>query len=153
MSRSSRKHRNARPARVAPQETRRKIEKLRDGLPIARRERYFGERRQFADELPPSRMVLPDDFIRDYQEAYSRVDGRPAEVVQRLPRNRNHGDLRKSHLQEALHSYFEDSPRLVSECVRRQKRRRVLFALQRTHKGSGRGKRHNWTELSKVRCV
>lgn len=153
MSRSSRKRRNSHPAPLASPETRRKIEKLRDGLPIARRERYFGERRQFADELPPSRMVLPDDFIGNYQEAYSRVDGRPAQIVQGLPRNRNNRDLRESHLQETLHSYFEDSPRLVSECVRRQERRRVLFALQRTHKGSGRGKRHNWTELSKVRCV
>lgn len=129
----------------------RKTENLRDRLPVARRERHYDERRQF--DLPPSKLEMPDDFARDYQEIYTRVDGRPADVVQGLPRNRNNVRVRESNLQEALHAYFQDSPELVSECERRARRRRVLFALQRTRKGSGSGKKHNWTELSKVRCV
>lgn len=152
MSRSSRRNRRATPYPVAPQETRRKLENLRDGLPIARARRQYDLARQF-DPLPPSRLEMPDDFTRNYQEAYSRVDGRPADVVQGLPRNRNNVRMRESNLQEALHAYFQDSPQLVSECERRSRRRRVLFALQRTRKGAGRGKKHRWTELSKVRCV
>lgn len=152
MSRSSRKHRRVTPVSVAPQETHRKLENLRDGLPIARARRQYDLARQFVP-LPPSRLEMPDDFARNYQEIYTRVDGRPADVVQGLPRNRNNVRVRESNLQEALHAYFQDSPELVSECERRTRRRRVLFALQRTRKGSGSGKKHNWTELSKVRCV
>lgn len=123
---------------------------LRDRLSVARRERHYDERRQF--DLPSSKLELPHDFISDYPPKYSRVDGSSARVRQGLPINRNR-NVRESDLSQPLHSYFQDSPRLVSECVRRQERRRVLFALQRTRKGSGRGKRHNWNDLSKVRCV
>lgn len=152
MARSSHKrHRTA--IHEAPQETRRKIENLRDGLSISRRERQYRERRQFVDELPPSRMEWSYDFAPDYRETYSLVDGRPADIVQGLPRNTNNRDLRKSDLQTAVHDYFQQSPSLVTECQRRARRRRVIFALQRNKKGSGRGKRHRWTELSKVRCV
>lgn len=151
MSRSSRKRRTI-PVSMPPQESRRKLQNLRDGLPIARARRQYDLARQF-DPLPPSRLEMPDVFGRDYQETYTRVDGRPADVVQQLPRNRNLLHVRESHLQEALHAYFQDSPQLVSECERRSRRRSVLFALQRTRKGSGSGKKHRWTELSKVRCV
>lgn len=123
---------------------------LRDRLSVARREWHYDERRQF--DLPPSKLEIPHDLISDYPPEYSRVDGSSARVRQGLPINRNR-NMRESDLSQPLHSYFQDSPRLVSECVRRQERRRVLFALQRTRKGSGRGKRHNWTALSKVRCV
>lgn len=141
MSRRSRRHR-----KVAA----RKTENLRQDLLLARERRQYDRSRQF--DLPPSIMEMSDDFTGDYQETYSRVDGRPASVVQ-LPTNRNNVRLRESHLQEAVHAYFQDSPQLVSECQRRSRRRSVLFALRRTHKGSGRGKEHKWTEMSKVRCV
>lgn len=149
MSRSSRKRRNR--LERSTLQTHRKIENLRDGLPIARARRHLDRARQF--DLPPSRLELPDDIIGSYPETYSLVDGRPAEVVQELPRNRNNVHLRESTVPSALHSYFQDSPQLVTECERRARRRRTLFALQRTRKGSGRGKKHRWTELSKVRCV
>lgn len=152
MRRSSRRRRKVIPVSVAPQETRRKLENLRDGLPIARRERHYDERRQF-DPLPPSRLEMPDDFTRNYQKTYTLVDGRPADVVQRMPRNSNIGRLRESTMQTAVHDYFQESPQLVSECERRARRRRVIFALQRNRKGSAGGKKHRWTELSKVRCV
>lgn len=152
MSRSSRKNHRTSPVGVTPKKTHRKLEKLRDGLPIARRSRHYDERRQFDPPLPPSKLELPDDFTRDFAETYTRIDGAPARVRQGLPPNRNRA-MRESTLQEQVHSYFQESPGLVSECVRRKERRRVLFALQRTRKGSGRGKRHHWDELSKVRCV
>lgn len=153
MSRSSRKHRFVSVISVsdAPQESRRKLQNLRDGLPIARARRQYDRARQF--DLPPSKLELPNDIARDYPEEYTRIDGRPAYVVQGLPRNRNNVRLRESNLQETLHAYFQDSPKLVSECERRSRRRRVLFALSRTRKGSGRGKKHRWTEMSNVRCV
>lgn len=150
MSRSSRKHRTV-PVSEPPQESRRKLQNLRDGLPIARARRQYDRARQF--DLPPSKLELPNDIARDYPEEYTRIDGRPADVVQGLPRNRNNVRLRESNLSQALHAYFQDSPKLVSECERRSRRRRVLFALSRTRKGSGRGKKHRWTEMSKVRCV
>lgn len=145
---SRHKHRN----RERPLVTARKTENLRDRQSVTRRSWHSDERRQF-DPLPPSKLELPDDLVQDYRETYTLVDGRPAEVVQRMPRNANNVHLRESHLSEAVHDYFQESPKLVSECERRARRRRVLFALSRTRKGSGRGKKHRWTELSKVRCV
>lgn len=129
-------------------------ENLRVRPANARRERQYRERRQFDyPDLPPSKLEWSDDFARDYQERYSLVDGRPADVVQQMPRNRNDVHLPESSLFEALHSYFQEPRQLVSECVRRSRRRSVLFALHRTNKGSGRGKKHRWTEKSKVRCL
>lgn len=148
MSRSSRKRHN-RPERSTLQ-THRKIENLRDGLPIARREWHFDERRQF--DIPPSKLEFSHDFNSPYSPEYSRVDGRPA-IVGQMPRNANNLHMRQSNLSDQVHDYFQDKPELVSECVRRHRRRSVLFALHRTKKGSGAGKKHRWTELSKVRCV
>lgn len=150
MSRLSRKHRTV-PVSEPLQESRRKLQNLRDGLPIARARRQYDRARQF--DLPPSKLELPNDIARDYPEEYTRIDGRPADVVQGLPRNRNNVRVRESNLSQALHAYFQDPPKLVSECERRSRRRRVLFALSRTGKGSGRGKKHRWTEMSNVRCV
>lgn len=42
-------------------------------------------------------------------------------------------------------------PRLEPVCVRRKLRRKVLFALKLTGKGSG-AKRHKFTENSKISC-
>lgn len=136
-------------------ETLRKLENLRNDPPIVARRELHRSRRQFDfyDDLPPSKMELPDDLFNRDIEIYTRISGDPAPVHQGLPRNANLLRVRESSLLPALHSYFSDPPERVTPCVRRDRRRRVIFALQKRRKGSGRGKKHNWTEESKVRCV
>lgn len=44
------------------------------------------------------------------------------------------------------------TPGSVVVCVRRQRRREVMFALQKTGRGAGKQKRPRRTELSKISC-
>lgn len=130
----------------------RKTQNLRD-FHVARRE-YLHERRQFDKPSIPD-LRLPNDLFSRSETTYLHDNGRVANTYRDtqprdlLPQNNN--EVRVSQL-PPVHTYFSE-PKDVNVCRRRQIRRRVLFALSKTRKGSGRGKKHYWTEKSKIRCV
>lgn len=151
MSKSSRHRSRERSHAVYDDVATRKTEKLR-GLRSARRS-YQHERRQFDHLLDDVR--IPYDLYARRETTYLHNDGAVADTyVDSRPRDvlpENHNEVRDAQL-PPVHTYFS-KPTEVNVCVRRQQRRRVLFALRKTRKGSGRGKRHNWTEKSRIRCV
>lgn len=82
---------------------------------------------------------LRDTLYRDISGAPAQVSRRPADSA----RHQVHRVL------PPLYHRFE-TPQRVPVCVRRQDRRRVLFALRKTGKASGR--RARWTAKSYIRC-
>lgn len=149
MSRHSRHNRHTVAAR--------KTEKLRV-LHDARRPYQHG-RRQF-DPYHIDRNLLDDvripyDLYARRETTYLHNDGAVADTyVDSRPRDvlpENHNEVRDAEL-PPVHTYFSH-PSEVNVCKRRRIRRSVLFAMRKTRKGSGRGKRHNWTEKSRIRCV
>lgn len=131
--------------------THRMNENLRDlslGAERALRLRQFDHHKEFDDEFS----------ARHAAEVPTRIDGTNAHIVERISgrplsaASRFHDSMPEERL-PPVHDYFQERPEVVSVCARREQRRSVLFALRRTRKGSGSGKKHNWTPLSKVRCV
>lgn len=91
------------------------------------------------------RRLLPH-AIRD--EIYRTDIGTPAKISVRPTR----ADERKVHrVPPRMYHRFE-TPRRVPVCVRREDRRRVLFALRKSGKASARSRRANWTAKSYIRC-
>lgn len=86
-----------------------------------------------------------DDFQKAGQETYKRVDGRPAGYgyVASQPTMRS--------VRTPVRLVFHE-PRKTSVCVRRQARRRVLFALRKAGKGAKRPQKARWTAKSYVQC-
>lgn len=131
--------------------THRLNENLRDlslGAERTLRLRQFEHHREFDDEFTPRRAA----------EVPARIDGTNAHIVERISgrplsaAGRFHDSMPEERL-PPMHYYFQERPETVTVCSRREQRRSVLFALHRTRQGSGSGKKHNWTPLSKVRCV
>lgn len=81
------------------------------------------------------------------QRRYMRVDGTPARFG--YAQVQIHSRLRR--LRESLQLHFHD-PRKTVVCVRRQARRRVLFALQKTGKNGRGNRRARWSASSRIRC-
>lgn len=95
----------------------------------------------YAQEVEDLRRV-PAPFKKD---RYLRNDGTPARygmlpVQGRMP-----------HVREQLRPKFYQ-PKQTLVCLRRQTRRRVIFALQKAGKGGGRQKPAKWTAKSYIRC-
>lgn len=95
--------------------------------------------------LVEDRRILPH-AIRD--EIYRDVSGTPAQI--------SVGPSRPSRppvqgLPQRMYHRFE-TPRRVPVCIRRETRRRVLFALRRSGKASARSRRAHWTAKSYIRC-
>lgn len=85
---------------------------------------------------------VPDNI--DY--SFKTLGGRPARQVSRIQ-----GTVHESGVSAPVHSYFQD-PRRVLVCIRRDNRRRVLFALRKIGKGRKVSPFHRFTEKSLVRC-
>lgn len=66
-------------------------------------------------------------------------------------KTRPQGDVQKSRLHSPLFSYFQN-PQRVLVCIRREDRKRVLFALRRVGKGKRVSRVHRFTEKSRIRC-
>lgn len=152
MSRRSRKRKKSVQSAPRPLVTR---QTDREFANFSSRREVLPERRQFE---PIKIKEFDDEFtpIRS-EEVPSRVGGSHAKIATRisgsaLPGDDIHDSMRESPL-PALHDYFQERPELVTSCARRRQRRSVLFALRRTNAGSARGKKHIWTETSKIRCV
>lgn len=95
--------------------------------------------------LIEDRRTLPH-AIRD--EVYRDLSGTPAQISYGTP------DPPRPPVQglpERMYHRFE-TPRRVPVCIRRETRRRVLFALRRSGKASGRSRRAQWTAKSYIRC-
>uniref|UniRef100_A0AAU8B6R4 Uncharacterized protein n=1 Tax=Dulem virus 85 TaxID=3145796 RepID=A0AAU8B6R4_9VIRU len=85
------------------------------------------------------------DDISSRQETYKRVDGRSAGYgyVADKPTVRS--------MRAPVHLVFHE-PRKTAVCIRRQARRRVLFALRKAGKGARRPQKARWTAKSYVQC-
>lgn len=77
---------------------------------------------------------------------YRHIDGTPARITKQPSRKRP-----LSWMPSGMHDTFQQ-PERVSVCVRRKVRKRVLFALQKTGKGSGAKRTARWTAKSFIRC-
>lgn len=86
---------------------------------------------------------IPHEFRQD---VYHLRSGQPARVRYDAVPVYVRGRLRTQ-----VHPYFRD-PERTAVCIRRQNRRRVLFALQKTGKGGRRQRSPRWTEKSYIRC-
>lgn len=91
------------------------------------------------------RRTIPHD-IRD--EIYRTVNGTPAQISRRPTRADEHSVQR---VLPSLYHRFE-TPRRVPVCIRRNNRRRVLFALRKSGKALSPRRRANWTAKSYIRC-
>ena len=80
------------------------------------------------------------------QEVYRHTDGTPARIVKRPS-----GKRTVPWLHSDMHDSFRQ-PGRVSVCVRRKARKRVLFALQKTGRGTGAKRTARWTAKSFIRC-
>nr|CDL65917.1 unnamed protein product [uncultured bacterium] len=88
-----------------------------------------------------------EDLRHDYQDqTFRTVSGRPARKE-----TRPQGEVPRARLHTPLHTYFRD-PHRVLVCIRRDARRRVLFALRRIGKGRRVSPFHRFTEKSYIRC-
>lgn len=135
-------------------------QQMRDALRIARdtSSRRFAER-YLAERLGSLRALreIEDRRLHEYQKdgvlsgSYRRTDGSRAEI-RRLPVRRD--PLPNQRLYSPMRDFFRD-PRRVLACIRRDIRRRVIFALQLSRKG-GRGakrfRKAHWTESSYIVC-
>lgn len=118
----------------------------RDPSPIATRQRAAPTSvytvtvpRRFTYYVPRVTTPLQTDLRRYYPDGRAkpanRVSGRPARIT-RSPSARG--------------SFMFDMPAGVLVCVRRKRRKQVLFALQRTGKGARAPRRRN--QFTDVRC-
>ena len=80
------------------------------------------------------------------ERIYRHIDGTPARITKQPSRKRP-----LSWMPSGMHDTFQQ-PERVSVCVRRKARKRVLFALQKTGKGSGAKRTARWTAKSFIRC-
>lgn len=94
---------------------------------------YVEDRRVYPHELR-------DTLFRDVSGAPAQVSRRPADSSRRSVQG----------VLPALYHRFE-TPRAVPVCLRRSNRRRVLFALRKTGRGSS-NRRARWTAKSFIRC-
>lgn len=141
----------------------RKAKKLRDAYAVARAARHYAQKnvqekraaRQFVHSIPSTVEMPLDEFrIQNPETVYTRVNGAVAGVHKRvinpaLPES--HSNVRTAAM-PAVHDYFDRPSENVLVCVRRQRRRRVLFAMRLTRKGANQRQR-KWTKTSKIRCV
>lgn len=97
------------------------------------------------DPLIEDRRILPH-AIRD--EIYRNVSGTPAQISVGPSRPTRPQVYR---MPPPMYYRFE-TPRRVPVCIRRETRRRVLFALRRSGKASARTRRAHWTSKSYIRC-
>lgn len=83
----------------------------------------------------------------DYRPSrFSTISGRRARIE-----TRTSDKVPGSRLPEQVHTYFRD-PGRVLVCIRRESRKRVLFALQKIGRGKKVSKFHRFTDKSYVRC-
>lgn len=80
------------------------------------------------------------------QNVFRHTDGTPARITQRPSYKR-----KVPWLHADMHDTFRQ-PGRVSVCVRRKARKRVLFALQKTGRGSGAKRTARWSAASFIRC-
>lgn len=88
-----------------------------------------------------------EDLRHDNPDQTFRTrSGRPARTI-----NRPQGEVQKSRLYTPVYTYFQN-PERVLVCIRREARKRVLFALQRAGKGKRVSRERHYTDKSYVRC-
>lgn len=80
-----------------------------------------------------------------HQGRYLHLNGTPARP-QYL-----HVQSRMPWVRQQVRSYFP-APKKTLVCIRRQTRKRVLFALQKAGRGGGRQRPARWTAKSYIRC-
>lgn len=142
------------------------------------RDRLAVAREQLDDPSLLSRGVLSFHHD-DPRRADQRVDGLShIEDLRRIPHEKNFRPIKERHFlvsgKSAEHGYNRWSayvpvqsgvfwlpervrdefynPRQTVVCIRRQTRRRVLFALRQIGRGSGAKRRARWSETSRIVC-
>lgn len=140
----------------------RRVESFPRSLPARRPDKNLrdlslaDERNLRRRQFEPSVKEFPSEFRTARPEKHVvNYEGVPVFLQRTAPapvENVNNRDVRKSQL-PALHTYVSERYDKLPLCDRRRVRRSVLFALHKTGKGSAKGKRHLWTEESKIRCV
>lgn len=84
---------------------------------------------------------------RDYKDTpFRTTSGRIARVE-----TRPQGQVSNPRLPAQVHTYFQD-PERVLVCIRRDARKRVLFALRKVGKGKRITRDRTYTDKSYVRC-
>lgn len=135
------------------------VELTRDALDVFRHKpelsRLYRERKRRHEPIRP-RPTRPwpdfrpvEDLRHDTKEqdrGFRTVRGRTARI-----KTRPQGEVHKTRLHTPVHSYFLD-PQRVLVCIRREARKRVLFALRRAGRGKRVSREHRFTDKSYIRC-